>query len=108
MGPKRRRTAHAPPITDEDFVEHTARTGPEGGFLGKKIDWEEFVVQKLGHSVEVCPKTAMQARLETAEGPTFIQFIPEASCRRPVVIDGILVLVDIDAEAQGPNEKLQQ
>ena len=36
MGPKRRRTAHAPPTTDENFVEHTARTGPEGGFLGKK------------------------------------------------------------------------
>ena len=45
----------------------------------------------------------MQSRPETAEGPIFIQFIPEASCRRPVVIDGILVFVDIDAEAQGPD-----
>ena len=70
---------------------------------GKKINWEEFVVQKLGHSVEVCPRTVMQSRPETAEGPIFIQFIPEASCRRPVVIDGILVFVDIDAEAQGPD-----
>ena len=71
MGPKRRHTAHAPPVTEEDFVAHTARTGPDGGFLGEKIDWEEFVVQKLGHSVEECPKTAMQARPEPAEGAHF-------------------------------------
>ena len=48
----------------------------------------------------------MQCRPEVAEGPIFIQFVPEASCRRPVEIDGILVFVDIDAEAQGPDTEI--
>ena len=38
-------------------------------------------------------------------GAIFIQFIHEASCRRPVVINGVMVIVETDAAAQGPNEE---
>ena len=62
-------------------------------------------MQKLGHNVEECPKISMQPRSEPAEGPNFIQFIPETSCRRPVVIDGIMVFIEFDTEGHEPDQE---
>jgi hypothetical protein len=66
------------------------------------------VVQKLGHSVEVCPKTAMQRIPETAEGATLSNLFQKLHADDPWLLMGFWFWWILMRKPRAQTEKLQQ